>query len=1098
MKQIAFLILITTSLVFAQSKIVLDTEGRKIIDKTVMIKVKSEFKDNCSDNEIVLPELKYRLSTLGNVKLVRMFKHRAKDTFTKTQLKNGFVDISLIYKMEYTADISVEKAISLLLNSKVLQYAEPSFFDDLMYVPNDPYAQIGSGLQDEYLAQIKAYDAWDIEKGDSTMSIASVDTGIRFNHEDLKNMVYINWAEYPENGIDDDDNGYIDDYRGWDVTRDENDPEFEHWHGPFVAGCSSAEPDNGKGVVGTGYNCRITPVKVYNWEPVGGNWQFTAFDGYGGVVYAAESGAKVMNLAWGSVGNYSSIAQDIINYAAINKDVTIVASAGNSAPRQNYYPASYDNVLSVSGVTWQDNYIPDITRSYFIDITAPYLVYTTDWFGDTIYSPLIGGTSFSAPLVAGAVGLVRNKFPNLNSLQAMEQIRVTADNIDTVGTNETYYGEFGFGRLNMFAALTDTLKTSVRALNSNFIRTLPSDDTAKISYTFQNFLYAVNNLKVTLRVFSSNITLIDSVFNIGTLNTLDTISNFETSFKWLINHTASANELILFRLIFEGDNYSDYQNVLFRVAPDFIDVSKNSITTTVTSRGRIGYNNDARTEGRGFIYRGSDLLWDMGLIMTTSPDSVSSSVRTTSNVTNEYISNKNVFEKLQDKISLADYKSDFTDSLSVNKLNVNVKQTSYFWNTLGHRKYFIAEYVVTNNTPNAVDNFYLGHFADWDIQNAYRNRAKADTVNKIGFIYMADTAASFNGNRLFAAIKPLTHLNKSRFYSIDNDPAVSGNPFGNWDGFTDEEKYISLASSSPKLDAGFDVEQGRDVSHVVGNGPFTIGASDSIVVAFAIIGADSLQDMYISATNAQYLYNQSKAPMPVLGEQIACFGQNVVLTPTGANYFKFYQSASSVVPLDSGLTYTINNFTTTRSVFITNADSSYESRRLRVIITLMPTKTAFTASMDTFRIGVDNAIEFVSTGPEASSYSWNFGDSNTANGENVQYSYTTPGVYKVYLTATYSEYNCAVADSMQIVVLDPLAVKSPQQLITAYVRPTISENEVNVFVTENTELLITDIAGRVLTNEKLNRGANTVYLANYPKGMYLFKIEEKTFKVIKE
>ncbi len=199
-----------------------------------------------------------------------------------------------------------------------------------------------SGLQD-YLKPVRAYEAWDIEKSDTAIVIGIVDTGVKFDHEDLDNVAY-NYAD-PVNGIDDDNDGYIDNFRGWDVANDDNDPTADSdGHGTQVTGVSSAKTDNGAGMASSGFNSRFLPVKISETPTR------YLINEYEGIIYAADHGCKIINLSWGVIEGYSAFAQDVINYAVLEKDAVVVAAGGNKDGEYNYYPASYDHVPSVGPV----------------------------------------------------------------------------------------------------------------------------------------------------------------------------------------------------------------------------------------------------------------------------------------------------------------------------------------------------------------------------------------------------------------------------------------------------------------------------------------------------------------------------------------------------------------------------------------------------------------------------------------------------------------------------------------------------------------------------------------------------------------------------
>ncbi|GAI36367.1 unnamed protein product, partial [marine sediment metagenome] len=144
----------------------------------------------------------------------------------------------------------------------------PHYLPELLYTPDDPL-----NIYQYYLDTIKAYDAWEICKGDSNIVIGITDTGVDIDHEDLQGNIYYNYND-PINGIDDDNDGFIDNFRGWDLGENDNNPQWEiNDHGVVVTGIAGARTDNGIGISGVGFKSRFLP------EP-----SFSAYTTFSGIV----------------------------------------------------------------------------------------------------------------------------------------------------------------------------------------------------------------------------------------------------------------------------------------------------------------------------------------------------------------------------------------------------------------------------------------------------------------------------------------------------------------------------------------------------------------------------------------------------------------------------------------------------------------------------------------------------------------------------------------------------------------------------------------------------------------------------------------------
>jgi subtilisin family serine protease/putative cell wall-binding protein len=294
--------------------------------------------------------------------------------------------------------------------------------------PNDPLFGSQWGLkntgQDGGTAgnDINVSDVWSRSTGSKDVVVAVVDEGVNWAQPDLKNNMWVNTREVPNNGIDDDNNGYTDDVRGWDFVNGDStvyDAVDGDRHGTHVSGIIGAQGDNGVGVTGVNQNVRIMPVKFLG--PFGGS----DFDGAAAIVYAVDQGATVVNCSWGGYGS-SDVIDEAIDYAA-SKGVIIVCAAGNSAsdndvPSSTFYPASSDatNVISVAASD-RNGAIADFSNygASSVDLAAPGVdVTSTMPAGDsgifvdgliwkTVFIPLQAEVLQPAPardaLIAGAV-----------------------------------------------------------------------------------------------------------------------------------------------------------------------------------------------------------------------------------------------------------------------------------------------------------------------------------------------------------------------------------------------------------------------------------------------------------------------------------------------------------------------------------------------------------------------------------------------------------------------------------------------------------------------------------------------------------------------
>ncbi|MEH2196379.1 MAG: S8 family peptidase [Nostoc sp.] len=278
---------------------------------------------------------------------------------------------------------------------------------------------------------VKAPEVWAHGYTGKGVVVAVVDTGVDYNHEDLKNNIWTNTKEIPGNGIDDDGNGYVDDTYGWNFADKNNNTLDNNGHGTHVSGTIAGE-NNNYGVTGIAYNAKIMPVKVLD-DSGSGSYSSIAK----GIRYAADNGANVINLSLGGGSNNNTL-ESAINYAS-SKGVIVVMAAGNDGDSSPDYPARYASKSGIAvGAVDKNNKMADFSNRSGTDeiayVTAP---------GVKVYSSVpnneyatYSGTSMAAPHVAGVVALMLSANHNLTDAQVRQIVTETAGN-STQSTNSS-------------------------------------------------------------------------------------------------------------------------------------------------------------------------------------------------------------------------------------------------------------------------------------------------------------------------------------------------------------------------------------------------------------------------------------------------------------------------------------------------------------------------------------------------------------------------------------------------------------------------------------------------------------------------------------
>jgi serine protease len=339
--------------------------------------------------------------------------------------------------------MTVEQAVAQIKNDPNVSYVGPNHIVRLCIEPNDEYFyddffgiywQWGLYDADNPDAGIQATDAWDVETGSQDVTIAIVDTGVDSYHEDLWDKIVPgrNCIEGADPDNYEDDNG----------------------HGTFVAGVAAAMTNNGLGVAGVSWASMIMPVKVISADGEG-----TEQDAALGIIWAADHGAKVLNLSFGGYDDVQ-VEHDAIDYA-FSKGCIVVAASGNDNSSSLFYPASYDHCIAVGATNESmqrcspSDWGSGAGSNYggYLDVVAP---------GNNIFSTTINdewglgpytiesGTSAAAPFVSGIAALLLSHYPAWTNSEVADQIEQTATDLQTTGWDEYT----GFGLVNAYAALT--------------------------------------------------------------------------------------------------------------------------------------------------------------------------------------------------------------------------------------------------------------------------------------------------------------------------------------------------------------------------------------------------------------------------------------------------------------------------------------------------------------------------------------------------------------------------------------------------------------------------------------------------------------------
>lgn len=316
------------------------------------------------------------------------------------------------------ADRAKSNFIDAITKKDHIKYAEPNTTHEAFYEPSDPR------FSDQYApTQVKSDQAWDTTLGDSSVTIAVVDTGAQYDHPDLQS----NYKSNP----------------GRDFADDDSDPypdvQSDEYHGTHVSGCAAAVIDNGTGVAGQGNSSLI------NGRALDEGGSGSTSDIADAVEWAADQGADIINLSLGG-GGYTSTMKNAVSYATDN-GALVIAAAGNSGSSSVSYPAAYSECVAISAVDDNEQLASFSQYGEKVELCAPgvdVLSTTTETRGS--YERL-SGTSMATPVTSGVAGLTLAKW-NLTNSELRSHLKNTAEDI---GLSEN---EQGSGQVDALAAVT--------------------------------------------------------------------------------------------------------------------------------------------------------------------------------------------------------------------------------------------------------------------------------------------------------------------------------------------------------------------------------------------------------------------------------------------------------------------------------------------------------------------------------------------------------------------------------------------------------------------------------------------------------------------
>ena len=418
-----------------------------------------------------------------------------------------------IIKITFVEEVDENIFLQIQNLDNDIEYVQPSTTYQINFTPNDSLLNQQWGL-----SKIQAFTAWDKTRGSDSVLIGMIDTGIDYFHPDLQNKIWQNPGETGNgketNGIDDDNNGFIDDYRGWDFTDRvgfpfdssggdyldwDNDPFDENNHGTYVSGIAIAQTNNTTGIAGAAPNINVVNLRAFDPGGYGEEDDVAA-----AILYAVQMGVKVINMSFGDY-SFSYVLKDVVQFA-YSKNVVLVGSSGNGNSSLPHYPSGYSEVICVGNSTQDDFRAGNSNYGSTLDLMAPGTQIITTARNNNYAS--IGGTSAATPFVSAASALILS-IGGFTNEEVKQILKSTSDDIGEPGW-DIYTGA---GRLNLYRAVT-VVAPSVIKFNHPTQDFATLEDSLKINATVLSPLFSNYSLYYGFGINPTNwITLIGQGIN---------------------------------------------------------------------------------------------------------------------------------------------------------------------------------------------------------------------------------------------------------------------------------------------------------------------------------------------------------------------------------------------------------------------------------------------------------------------------------------------------------------------------------------------------------------------------------------------------------
>ena len=812
----------------------------------------------------------------------------------KRALSPAARELRRMYYVEYSGPFDPREVVSGLLRSKEVERAEPHFTYELAgdvsevairdnysagrAVPNDTHYD-----DQTHLNRMEMEAAWDVVKGeDGNVVIAIVDGGTDWRHPDLRDNVWVNADEIPDNGIDDDNNGYVDDVHGWNFSNESGDPTGEPgtWRalrGTAVAGVAAAVTNNGIGIVAPSWNATYMPVNVSCKDS-----ESLCVPGRG-TVYAAENGADIILAAYS--GGIDAYLVRIAMQFAFERGAVVVADAANmvggNVDEKPIYPASYPTTLSVGGTQKDSDRALGWAFGRSIDVFAPAKdIHVTTNVATSLFPSRYGtmsGPYLAVALVAGVAALVRTQWPDYGVYEVIEQIRQTADNIDDAQPIELQ-GLTGRGRINARRAVTEDPTPGIRMVNFDW-KDADGDgnpapgESFTVEADFVNYGGDASALRVGLGVGNSTpyVTVKSPMTAVGVVPRLGT---FSASFDLQVNDPSPDHAMVFYVTVEDGEFRSVADHFRILTSKEVHTLTTSKLVTSVNDNGDMNLSHLWWEYGQlisGFnfldkkgyflpaLYGGGLIIGYPNLGSHGHPGFVGGRLgRAEDHSTGNdgrfrVVPGGDLTRQEGATTGWLRVKMQYQRDRGANRVpSMHLVQDIFVDDTPEHEDFLVLRYAVTNTDILWHEDMWIGLFLDWDV-NPYdqSDAGRYNEGNQVAMVF--DDEYEFGG----VGVKVLSSSPQISFDLISHGTEELNSSSTEWS-YT---RWEALSGGIGDVDWA-----GQDLIQMVGAGPFNLRPQETVVVGFALIGGHEESDIVESAARAQLLWDNQLSVNAVANE----------------------------------------------------------------------------------------------------------------------------------------------------------------------------------------------------------------------------------------